>query len=417
MSRFIAPFRQFFFKACDAPVEYGEATALMCLASIAVGRRELDYGRGIRPNLFMMLAGDSTIARKSTCVTMAKDFVQEVDDQRVGPRDFTIEGLLKWMQQKNPATGKTRNKVALFSEEFGADLARMEAYAGTMATDLCALYDGESFEKARAHSGFIRVERPRVNLFAACAYPFLKRYVKPRDWMGGFFMRFMFVTPTHMRTPYPITPPFPGPEWQQAVVAFKTLRDDLHTSQANYLKLRLDQQAEQYYASLMQQFTAYAKTLGTVPQTYLGRFSANILKLALLYQIDIDPTSWVTVLAVQQAVQFAMQTCWPSFAETYKQTALGEFETLFHSVYETLRTEGPLLRSELARKYWGNELLDRVVGYMKTHGVASSVRVQQAGSPVQAERLGLTETWARIYAEAKAQADALLHGQMGQTVP
>lgn len=404
MSRFIAPFRQFFFQACDASFEFGEATALMILASIAIGRRELDYGRGIRPNLFLMLAGDSSVPRKTTCVNFAKQFVTEVDSERVGPRDYTMEGLLKWMQQKDPSTQKTKNKVSLFSEEFGADLARIEAYAATMPTDLCALYDGESFEKARAQSGVLRVDRPRVNLFAACAYPFLKRYVKPRDWMGGFYMRFLFVTPTTLRQPYPIAPPFPHPEYQQALVALKCLRDDIQVTKGTHLKLRLDPQAEQLYASAIAQFGQYAKQLGPVAATYQGRFSTTLLKLALLYQLDIDPMSWVTALAVQQAVQFAFQICWPSFQEAYKQTALGEFETLFHAVYQTLHESGPLLRSDLARRYWGNELLDKVVGYMKTHGVASAVLVNDGG--VRTEKLALTDTWRQMYAQARVMAQA-----------
>lgn len=395
MSRFIAPFRQFFLKATDAPFQYGEAAALMTLASVAVGRRELDYGSGIRPNLFMMLAGPSSAPRKSTSVAFTKKYLKDVDDQRVGPRDYTVEGLLKWMQEKDPATKKTRNKVTLIAEEFGSDLARMEAYAGTMATDFCALYDGESFEKVRAKSGFFRVERPRVNLFAACAYPMLKRYVKPRDWMNGFLMRFLFVVPTEYRHQYPIAPPFPAPDYQYAMNALKTLRDDLKHSASSHAKLRLDQPAEQYYAAVMQQLQGAAALLGPTPQTYLARFGPNILKLALLYQIDIDPYSWVTAQAVHLAAHFALTTCWPSFMETYKQTAMGDFETLFHSVYDALReANAPMTRSELARKYWGNELLDKVVGYMKAHGIARGMNTT-AG-----EKIALSEVWTNMYAQA-----------------
>lgn len=403
MSRFIAPFRQFFLKATDAPLEYGEGAALATLASITVGRRELDYGSGIRPNLFLMLAGDSSAPRKSTSVGYAKKLVLDVDDQRVGPRDYTVEGLLKWMQEKDPATKKTRNRVTLFAEEFGSDLARMEAYATTMSSDFCALYDGETFEKVRAKSGSFRIERPRVNLFAACAFPMLRRYVKPRDWLNGFFMRFMFITPVNgYRNPYPIAPKFPYPEYSACVTALKTLRDDLKTSAGSFAKLSLDQNAEAYYAHVMAQFQAFARTLGPVPQTYLARFGVNILKLSLLYQVDIDPHSHVTTLAVQQAAQLAANVCWPAFVETYKQTAMGDFETLFYAVYDTLRETGPILRADLAKKYWGNELLDRVIGYMRGHGVALQMKASDG------EKIALAETWRAIYAQAAATGSGII---------
>lgn len=395
MSRFIAPFRQFFLKATDASFEYGEATALMILASIATGRRELDYGRGVRPNLFMMLAGDSSVPRKTTCVNFAKQFVKDVDDQRVGPRDYTIEGLIKWMQQKDPATSKTRNKVTLFAEEFGADLARMEAYASTMTADFCALYDGNTFEKARASSGVTRIERPRVNLFAACAYHMLAKFIRPRDWLSGYMMRFIFVAPTEMRPQEEIQPLFPHPEYQQAIVALKTLRDDLNTQ---HVVLQLDSAALAYYRQEMGRFNQHLKTLGPVQQTYQARFGVNVLKLALLYQLDVDPFSYVTQLAVHQAFTFAFQTCWPSFIEAYNRTAMGEFESLFTSVHETIRVYGPITRLQLARHYWGNELLDKVVSYMKTHQIVSTMK----GPP---EKLMLSDQWAAYVAHLKYQAD------------
>lgn len=402
MSRFIAPFMQFFAKATDAPFSFGEASALMTISTIALGRRELAYGEGIKPNLFCMLVGDSSVARKSTAVKFAKKFTTEVDDQRVGPRDYTVEGLIKWMQQKDPATSKTRNKVALFAEEFGADLARMEAYASTMTADFCALYDGDTFEKARASSGVTRVERPRVNLFAACAYHMLAKYIRPRDWLSGYMMRFIFVAPSEMRPQEEIQPLFPHPEYQQAVVSLKTLRDDLN---AQHVALQLDPAALAYYRQEMKRFNHHLKTLGPVQQTYQARFGVNVLKLSLLYQLDVDPFSYVTQLAVQQAFQFAFSTCWPSFIEAYNRTAMGEFESLFTSVYETLRVAGPMTRLQLAQRYWGNELLDRVVTYMKAHNIVQTPKTSQG------EQIALTETWQAITMYLKQQAEIIRQQQ------
>lgn len=371
MSRFIAPFRQFFAKAVDAPFEYGEAAALMTLSTVALGRRALDYGQdGIRPNLFLMLAGDSSVARKSTCVKFAKSLIQEVDDQRIGPRDYTVEGLLRWMQDKDPVTKKGRNKVTLFAEEFGGDLARMEAYAGTMAADFCALYDGESFTKVRAKSGTITIQDPRVSLFAACAYPMMQRHLKPRDWFTGYLMRFLFVAPnpTTMRPSTPYAPPFPHPEFRATVASLKILRDDLYSSRSTHAKLQLDSQAAAYFAHVMSQLRPNA-TMSHITQTYLARFSVSLLKLALLYQIDLDPYSNVTPLAVQQAVQFALQVCWPSFEATYSKTAMGDFEGLFAAVYARLSSvNGAFIpRIDIAKEFFGNEGLERVVSYLKSN--------------------------------------------------
>jgi len=365
----MAPFRQFFAKAVDAPFEYGEAAALMTLSTVALGRRALDYGQnGVRPNLFMMLAGDSSVARKSTCVGFAQSLIAEVDDQRIGPRDYTVEGLLRWMQEKDPVTKKGRNKVTLFAEEFGGDLARMEAYAGTMATDFCALYDGQSFTKVRAKSGSISIQDPRVSLFAACAYPMMQKHLKPRDWFTGYLMRFVFVTPNPytMRPSTPHAPPFPHPEFRACVSALKILRDDLYQSRSTHAKLQLDSQASSFFTQVV---SALRPTQGMshITQTYLARFSVNLLKLSLLYQLDLDPYSNVSTLAVQQATNFALQVCWPSFETAYAKTAMGDFEGLFAAVFSRLLTNGPTSRLDLAREFFANEGLERVVSYMKSN--------------------------------------------------
>jgi hypothetical protein len=220
MSRFLKPWRDFFLAATDAPHEFCEAAGLMCLANVSIGRRELDVGRGTRPNLFMMLVGDSSVARKSTSVSFAKLMTEAVECDRVGPRDYTVEALLKWMSVKDPATNKGRNKVALFAEEFGSDLARMEAYASTMPTDFCALYDGDSFEKIRVGSAQpLVIDRPRVNLFAAAAYQMLSTYLKPKDWLNGYLMRFVYVAPGSARPKNYVTPPWPKAEFENERIA------------------------------------------------------------------------------------------------------------------------------------------------------------------------------------------------------
>jgi hypothetical protein len=53
-------------------------------------------------------------------------------------------------------------------------------------------------------------------------------------------------------------------------------------------------------------------------------------------------------------------------------------------------------------------LLDRVVGYMKAHGVAAGVRVNAPGA--SGERIALTETWAQMYAQAAAMAKGAVSG-------
>ena len=381
MSRFIAPFRHFFLRATDAPPEYGEAAALMALSSIALGRRWLDYGSGIRPNLFMMIVGESSVARKSTTVNFAKRIVEEVEPDRVGPRDYTMEALMKWMNEVPPGASKgtklRRNRVGLFAEEFGADLARMDAYASTMATDFCALYDGESFTKVRVTSGTTTIVKPRVSLFAAAAYQMIVRYLDAQDWLNGFLMRFLFVAPLTMRPKLHIPPPWPKADWDAAVSGLTNLSDDLKRSAFG---VSIDQSALFEYINVSQQLDQLASSLTNIAQTYCARFMTSLLKVALLYQIDIDADQPISDAAMQQAVSFCVNVCWPSFHVAHERTCLTEFSAMF----EQLRTMiaqcgGSIPLRDLGHHYAGNRRVMEVVDYMTSVGMARRVKKTTPG--------------------------------------
>lgn len=382
MSRFLSSFKTYFLNATDACTEYAEVAGLMSLCSIAMGRRTLDYGRGIKPNLFLMVSGPSTIGRKSTTVEIAQTMIKGVDIERVGPRDYTIEGLLKWMAEKDPQTGKSKNKVALFAPEFGSDLARADSYAGTFTTDMCALYDGESFQKVRAKSSTINVDNPSVMLFSACAYSMLQKYMKPKDWTNGFLMRFLFCAPNPqtVRPRWTLQPQDPGALRQSAVTSLDILKRDLEATKLTpYRLMRLDPQAEVLYKQMVDMIDTW--NLGPTAQTYRGRFSINILKLAMLYQIDIDPNMSITALAMGQAVNLALYTLWPSFVQSYARTALDDFEGLFFNVLEFMAKRSGMLtpRVDLAQEFLANQRLDHVIDYMKKQGLLASQKTNTGG--------------------------------------
>jgi hypothetical protein len=299
-----------------------------------------------------MIAGDSSVARKSTSVGFCKRIVEAVEPDRVGPRDYTVEALMKWMAEKDPATKKGRNKVSLFAEEFGADLARMAAYAKTMATDFCALYDGETFEKIRSGSAApLRVERPRVNLFAAAAYQMLSSYLTSNDWMNGYLMLFVYVAPASLRPKNLIAPQWPQFEYDNARVALTVLRDDIVMHK--FKRLPFDPRARSEFEKwtlAVDQYSTGIKDNSGAKHTYVSRFTVNVQKLALLYQIDMDPNAPVSLDAVLRAVDFAGRVCWPSFSHVYESTTRDDFLAALSSVTNAL-SERPMMKHDLEARF------------------------------------------------------------------
>lgn len=336
MSRFMGWWRAFFLAATDSPAVYGEGAGLMTLSTLALGYRWLDVGSGVRPNLYMLLTGDSSVARKSTAVRFARKAVEEINPGLVGPRDYTMEGLFKWMQQKDENTGKGRSKFCLFSEEFGSDLARAEAYGGTLREDMCGLYDGDDFTKVRAKSDTITIAKPRVNLLGGVAYPLLTRYCSKDDWFTGFLMRFLFVSPITMRDKQVLQPRFPRQQWATAIAALAALVDGWKD---NPRPLGLSPQAAQLYTDFLDRLPV--KLQDDVSPVYTQRLGPNVLKLALLYQLDEDPDADVDYPAMKMAVDFTDYCLWPSFRTVYRVSTLNEYDSALQQVRElAARDEG-----------------------------------------------------------------------------
>lgn len=344
----------------------------MTLSGVTLGRRWISRGAsGIKPNIYMMLVGDSSVARKSTSVTMSKRSLSEVDEHRVGPVDYTMEGLVRWMTQKNPETNKSRNRVVLYAEEFGSDLARMEAYAKTVMGDLCRLYDGESFTKVRAHGPEVTLDKPRVSMFAACAYDMLSRHLSFKDWSNGFLMRYLFVAPQVMRPKTALTPPHPEHEWKEAVLGLKVLRDDLmrHTS-----PIEIDYAGESIFTQFSVFIDQQVAALSYIQQVYAQRFLTSVLKLSLLFQTDLDPFMPIGEQAMRAATKFGYEECWPSFMATVEKTTSTDFQSLHQQVVRLLMVQ-PASKRALAQRFTGNRTLEQVIGYMQGMGQVGTKKV------------------------------------------
>lgn len=333
MSTFMSAWRRMFSAATDAPLSFAESAGLMVLSTFAQGKRTIQSGKnGVRPNLFMMVVGPSSVSRKTTSVQLAEEMVKDCDPALAGPKDYTMEGLIKWMSKDD------RSRFSLFADEFGSDLARGFSYNATMKEDFCQLYDGNDWNKVRAVGKEINISRPRVGLYAAAAYQMLAKYLKSDDWASGFMMRFLYVAPVGPPRPsFEIQPDFPHEAWATARSAMLQIRDVVESKPAS---LSIAQRAAQHFSETM----AYVREQASgshIFDVYSSRFATNIQKLALLYQIDMDPFApAISLEAMREATQFAVGVCWPSMRKTYSETTSGELGSVIEIIADRLIDAG-----------------------------------------------------------------------------
>jgi hypothetical protein len=315
MSRFLAAWDAYVSQATDASWDYIHAGGLVALSTIALGRRTINRGSGVKPNIFVMITGPSSAKRKTTIVRHVVDLLSQVEPDRVGPNDFTPEYLVAYMRDR--PKGKIYNRLLLPIKEFGTILAQQRSYAATLAPMMCDLYDGDDYRRGRVGKKMMVVKKPRLSLVGACAYAMIEEYGSAKDWSNGFFSRMLWVAPNYNRPTFP-SEPTPHPSLQKAaLVALESLQKDLSTG---YKKLDVDPAADAVYDVFASWLGKQYNETDLVRGAYAARLLTNVWKVALLYQIDDDPDARVSAAAVQRATAFA-RDCWHSFETVFRLVA------------------------------------------------------------------------------------------------
>jgi hypothetical protein len=369
MSRFLGPYMQYVAQHTDAPVEFGHASGLMCLSGITLGRRWLM--NGLHPNLFMLLVGPSSRDRKSKSIGLGIDILEDVEPDRIGPSDFTVEGLVGHMRTQKDGN-QDASRMVIPIPEFGMYLAQgKKSYMSGGGPLLCQLYDGDTVKRMRAKDTII-VKHPRVSLIGGCAHGMLEQYVDKVDWEGGFFARMLFIvgkTKTHEYT----TLPSKNDVARDAVrAALRDLCNDLTTYTGAH---PIDPVAQQTYDYYVRSIPDRSGDPATVAQR--ERLLNTIPKLALLYQLDLNPSMPIGIDAMNAAIGFS-QHAWASFTYAYGLSAGSGQTKLMKKVWRKLWTapDHTLRRRELLRGFTMTigELFP-VLDNMKKLGIISELSV------------------------------------------
>ena len=211
----------------EAPAEYVAASLLSAMAAAIGNKATVSIGvHGTKPNLYMLLIGDSTLMRKSTSLAIGTKALQEiswrkqadfsaakkvwenatkeerkflqkpVDESNLYPDDFSPESLLEKIEMKPDGL--------IYASELGSLLARMDSgYGHGLKIMLTNIYDCPPFyDKTTKTAGNNRIESPAINIIGASTLQWLQKHLSGADLLSGFLGRFCVV----YRSNYPDNP-------------------------------------------------------------------------------------------------------------------------------------------------------------------------------------------------------------------
>lgn len=348
-SVFIKSYIDYATQATDAPIEFAEAGALMCLSSISMRYRRTM--QGIIPNLFIILTGPSTKCRKSTSCDLAMKIISAVVPDREGPTDITPEGLLKIMSDTPKRQG--RNTLVLCFSEFGRILsASTRTFGVGLGASLCDLYDGAKIFRTRSTSDDITVNDPMVSLIGGCAYRMFDLYTSAEDWGSGFFGRLLMIPGSQSREVKMMIPIADPALKTEAIYNLQYLHDYIkNTSNPNDSKgLALDiseEAVEIYINALKTEFVDLGDDEDLA--AYRERIYVTMIKCALLYQIDINPDLPISRLAMQKSINFC-RIAWIGGAKIKRQCTKSEIRRNWYKAINFMlkhKDEAPILDRRL----------------------------------------------------------------------
>jgi Protein of unknown function (DUF3987) len=282
----------------------------LTMAGNAIGREpyflvEANQHHG---NLFCVVVGDSSKARKGTSFGRIRDLVKYADenwsDAKIKGGLSSGEGLIHEIRdeiQKYDAKNRTTEvtdpgiadkRLLLFESEFSGALATAVRHGNTLTEVIRRAWDGETLQTLTKNSP-TRATRPHVSIIGHITIDELRARLCQTDLVNGFANRFLFVLARRSKKL-----PFGGNMSGEFASA---IGERIKAAVANVKhrgRLNFDDEAAALWARLYEHLSEPTPgLLGAV----IARAEAQTLRLALIYAL-LDGSETIKVPHLQAAV-------------------------------------------------------------------------------------------------------------------
>ena len=211
--------------------------------------------------------------------------IKELEKQSsVLPTKVTAEALLQVL-----ADGKGG---CIYASEFGDWLETLEKTHNTGLKALFTdLYDvPKTYSYLTKTSGQFWVEQPFISIAGVSTIEWVKKSVRPDDVSSGFFARFLLFYPPKKDAVPPALP-----RWKAKDYAAENRIKAILQSVPDDMPMTLTEEGTRVFEAAHALLYSEVKALGERPQEilspYLKRWSPYLLKLAMVNQVFLDPTS------------------------------------------------------------------------------------------------------------------------------
>lgn len=178
-------------EATDAVKAFHPLCAFMILSSLLAGNIKLEASYGtVRPHLWGMILGNSTLSRKTTAMNLAAAFITQLDRELIVASDGSAEGILTGLSTRS-------GQVSIFykDEVTGLfDSIKKKEYLTGLPEIFTNLYDCPPYYTRRLRKETITVNSPLFMCFMGGIRDKMYELIDDQMILSGFMPRFLIVS-------------------------------------------------------------------------------------------------------------------------------------------------------------------------------------------------------------------------------
>lgn len=177
-------------EATDAVPIFHELSAFIVLSTLLSSNIQMEVSWGtIVPNIWALILGESTLTRKTTAMTLARNLIAHVDEEAEIASEGSVEGILQGLSLRpGQASMFYRDEVSGFF-----DAINKKDYLAGMTEVFTHLYDVPRIFRRLLKKDTITVERPIFIFYGGGIRDEVYSKLNPDNILSGFLPRFLIV--------------------------------------------------------------------------------------------------------------------------------------------------------------------------------------------------------------------------------
>ncbi len=281
--------------------EYAFAAALSILSTLTMRKVSMELTTDIiRPNLFQVVLGISSVSKKSTVTKQVRIFLYHLQKELLIPGKPASTAAFYQSVEGATRCGdhpEFRGQGIFYRDEAGGlldELRRSGAYPG-MKDAFCELYDGIPIYIPYSQIGkkndarVVDIPNPYVNLMMVTTPDRFAATTRGSDLASGFLVRALYYLPTYERgfkRVGSITPEDRS-RWGSLMGRYETMRDIFARGNGFCVDFQMNEKCRDMYNEWLEHhhYRLQREDITEGEREHFARVSITALKLAMLFQI------------------------------------------------------------------------------------------------------------------------------------